>query len=65
MQWVHFCSRMMVEVAIWFVAARPGKSNQPTYIGLALLAVLLVVALVKAYRIWEEIHDVEEPDSPG
>jgi len=54
----------MVEVTVWYAAARPGKSNQPTYIGLALLAVLLVVALVKAYRVWEELHDVEEPDSP-
>jgi hypothetical protein len=34
------------------------------YAGLTILTVLLVVALVKAYRMWEEIHDVEEPDSP-
>ena len=25
---------------------------------------VLVVALVASYRVWEEIHDVEEPDSP-
>lgn len=24
----------------------------------------MVVALVKAYQMWEELHDVEEPDSP-
>ncbi|MFI5461452.1 MAG: hypothetical protein ACHRXM_39125 [Isosphaerales bacterium] len=55
----------LLRVAGCYAAARPGQSNQPTYIGLALLAVLLVVALVKAYRVWGEIHDVEEPDSPG
>jgi len=55
----------LIRVTGWYAAARPGQSNQPTYIGLALLAVLLVVLLVKAYRVWGEIHDVEEPDSPG
>jgi hypothetical protein len=35
------------------------------YVGLAMLVVLLVVALVTAYRVWVEIHDVEEPDSPA
>jgi uncharacterized membrane protein len=39
-------------------------SARQYYVGLAILTVLLVVALVKAYRMWEEIHDVEEPDSP-
>ena len=34
------------------------------YVGLAILLVLMVLALVQAYRMWEEIHDVEEPDSP-
>jgi uncharacterized membrane protein len=33
------------------------------YLGLAILMVLLLVALVKAYRTWEEIHEDEEPDS--
>ena len=35
------------------------------YVGLLILAVLLAVATVKAYQMWEEIHDVEEPDSPS
>lgn len=35
------------------------------YVGLAVLVVLLVVALVTAHRVWVEIHDVEEPDSPA
>jgi uncharacterized membrane protein len=54
---------------IGVVAAIPlrGVSVSPTYyyVGLGLLAVLMVFALVKAYRVWEEIHDVEEPDSPA
>ncbi len=32
--------------------------------GLAILVVLMVIALVKAFRMWEEIHEVEQPDSP-
>jgi uncharacterized membrane protein len=34
------------------------------YVGLAILVVLLVFALIKAYRTWEEIHEDLEPDSP-
>ncbi len=40
-------------------------STRYYYVGLALLIVVLVIALVKAYRVWEEIHDVEEPDTPA
>ena len=43
---------------------RAGPDFKPTYIGVAFLAVLLIFCLVKAYRVWEEIHDVEEPSSP-
>jgi hypothetical protein len=32
-----------------------------TYFPLALLAVLLTVLLIKAVRLWQEIHEVEEP----
>jgi hypothetical protein len=35
------------------------------YVGLGLLFVALLFAVVKAYRVWEEIHDVEDPDSPA
>jgi uncharacterized membrane protein len=35
------------------------------YVGLVLLSIILIVLLVHAYRVWEEIHDVEEPDSPS
>jgi hypothetical protein len=38
--------------------------SPPYYLGLGILLVLMVVALVKAYQMWEELHDVEEPDSP-
>ena len=35
------------------------------YVGLVLLSIIMIALLVKAYRVWEEIHDVEEPDSPA
>jgi hypothetical protein len=35
------------------------------YVKLALLVAVLVVALVAAYRVWAEIQDVEEPDTPA
>ena len=38
--------------------------SPPYYLGLGILLVLMVVAVVKAYQMWEELHDVEEPDSP-
>jgi hypothetical protein len=41
------------------------KYGTPAYwIGLGLLVVVLLFALHKVYREWQEIHDVEEPDSP-
>ncbi len=51
----------------FFAAALfPGlKFSPPYYLGLGILLVLMVVALVKAYRMWEELQDVEEPDSPA
>jgi hypothetical protein len=47
------------------VAAAPARDLQPSYIGLALLAGLLLLCLIKGYRVWQEIHDVEEPASPA
>ncbi len=35
------------------------------YVGLAVVVVILVWTLVVAYRHWEEMNDVEEPDSPA
>jgi len=40
-------------------------SPQYYYVGLAILIVVLLLALAKAFREWQEIHDVEEPDSPA
>jgi hypothetical protein len=34
------------------------------WIGLGLLVIVLILVVCKAYREWQEIHDVEEPDSP-
>jgi hypothetical protein len=35
------------------------------YVPLAVLAALLAASLIKAVRVWGEIHDVEEPDTPS
>jgi len=35
------------------------------YVGLTLLIVVLVALLAHAYRVWVEIHDVEESASPS
>jgi hypothetical protein len=35
------------------------------YVGLVLLSILAIMLSVHAYRVWQEIHEVEEPDSPS
>src|SRR4051794_5339981 len=35
------------------------------YIGLALLTILVFILLVYAYRVWAEIHEDIEPETPG
>ena len=35
------------------------------YVGLAVMVVILIWTLIVAYRHWEEMNDVEEPDSPA
>jgi hypothetical protein len=35
------------------------------YVGLAVIVVIVIGTLIAAYRTWEEIRDVEEPDSPA
>jgi uncharacterized membrane protein len=58
----------MMEITVWAMTGPLRSLNispQYYYVGLALLIVMIVIALVKAYRVWEEIRDVEEPDSPA
>ncbi len=35
------------------------------YAGLTVIVAIVIGALIAAYRTWEEIHDIEEPDSPA
>lgn len=35
------------------------------YVGVVLLSILAIMLLIHAYRVWQEIHEVEEPDSPA
>jgi uncharacterized membrane protein len=53
-------------VGLFAARSAPGFkiSTSNYYLGLAILLALLFIALVQAYRMWVEIHDVEEPDSP-
>jgi uncharacterized membrane protein len=44
---------------------RVGVSPSYYYVGLGVLVVLMLVAGIKAYRMWEELQDVAEPDSPA
>jgi hypothetical protein len=57
-----FSSRALVNGVVGLWAPIPETASY--YVKSALLIIILVVALVAAYRVWEEIHDVEEPDSP-
>ncbi len=34
------------------------------YVGLLLLSIVSMMLLIHAYRVWQEIHEEEEPDSP-
>ncbi len=48
----------------WIVGAGAVSYDRAYYIGLAILAVLLVVAIVKARGVWDEIHEEIEPVDP-
>jgi hypothetical protein len=53
----------LVRGALW--AAAKVDSGTSYYIGLAVLIAIMIGVLIAAYRTWEEINDVEEPDSPS
>lgn len=35
------------------------------YVQFTVLAVVMIIVFTYAYRVWEEVHDVEDPDSPS
>ncbi len=43
--------------AIPFVSSNHAK--------LIIMGIVMIVVFGSAYRVWQEIHDVEDPDSPG
>jgi hypothetical protein len=55
----------LLESSVAFAELPSTESLMKKYIPLGLLTVLLAVLLFKAVQVWGEIHDVEEPDSPG
>jgi hypothetical protein len=54
---------MLVRGVGWAAAAV--DRGTAYYIGLAVLVVIMIGVLIAAYRTWEEINDVEDPDSPA
>jgi hypothetical protein len=65
---VYHALENLETVLLWLNAARgePGRISFDRfyYVGLALLVAAMVALLIKAYREWQDIHDVEDPDSP-
>ncbi len=47
------------------LGAAPVATGTAYYIGLTVLVIIMIGVLIAAYRTWEEIHDVEDPDSPA
>jgi uncharacterized membrane protein len=52
--WMHLGGRLKDRIAF----------DRYYYVGLALLAIVMTLLIIKLYREWWDIHDVEEPDSP-
>ena len=57
-------AKPLLDSSIAFAEFPSRESLLIKYIPLALLTVVLAALLFKAVRVWSEIHDVEEPDSP-
>jgi hypothetical protein len=55
----------LLDSTIVFADFPSTQSLVTKYVPLGVLVVLLAASLLKAVRVWEEIHDVEEPDTPG
>jgi hypothetical protein len=60
---------MVYSIDVWLIWAErigiPISYDAYYYFGLALLVVTMVIALSAAHRVWTEIHDVEDPDTPA
>jgi hypothetical protein len=48
-----------------FAAAAVDTGSSWYYGGLIVVVLIVLGTLIAFYRTWEEIHDVEEPDSPA
>jgi hypothetical protein len=58
-------ARPLLDATIYFATFPSRESLLKKYLPLTLFTVLLAVLLYKAVRVWSEIQDVEEPDSPS
>ena len=56
---------VMRAMAGLMAALEPRRHYGPGYyLGLGVVAVVVLIALVKFYRVWQEVREEEEPDSP-
>jgi hypothetical protein len=58
-------AKLLLDASSIFAGFPSTESLLTKYVPLGLLTVLLVALLINAVRVWGEIHDVEEPDSPS
>jgi hypothetical protein len=58
-------TRLLLELVAPVADLPPARLLAMKYLPLLLFMVVLAVLLVKAVRVWQEIHDVEEPATPG
>jgi hypothetical protein len=61
MNWAKLLADAAARLADFWRSGSVGSRLIP----LALFLVLLAVLLIKAVRVWQEIHDVEEPATPA
>jgi uncharacterized membrane protein len=60
---MFFWSRTLAKEIAGLTAVAFGGTTY--YIGLVLLSVAAIMLSIHAYRVWQEIHEEEEPDSPA
>jgi hypothetical protein len=60
---MFFGSRTFGYAIAALTAAIPGGTAY--YVGLLLLSIAVIALSIHAYRVWQEIHEEVEPDSPS
>jgi hypothetical protein len=58
-------AKLLIEMMAPLAEIPPARQLAIKYGPMVLFAVVLAALLVKAVRVWQEIHDVEEPATPS